>query len=753
MKQFLKRNILLIALTAVAVAISCIVVAGRWRVEAANKSYDVVLDYIELEWMVEQSEKDISWWLEQFKAMGITKVGLTEENLTTLMEDSPMNVTATMMGEIMQDASWRDQYPQAFVEAVEEKGFDRFDVMVEVTDTEEDPSASEFVVGAVKERFPAGAYYCGSSDDLPDASFSSYYGQTPYFQAGTVKKTYILLDGGAADALYGGKGAYTTTLNKGFVEREDLKSSKLMYVSLGLMPEKVETIQSAGMEIVPRTLCYNGHNDTQYAQAVVRGYESYGIFPEYIIAGGEAVIGFDDGGAFALDYLKKTGTTIGMIETNVQRENIMQSGVENAALETGLNAVRVFSLWDYIQYRYAYYGYAGAEEIENTIYRAIVERNIRVLYFKPIKYTDDHHVYVTDAAVYRDLFDGLNQRLAAHGISMGRASVMENYQVPSLALLAIGLGAGFGGAMLPGTFLPVKRKWALLLGGAAAVCVAGAWLVLPNSFRLLASFASAVVFACLAAAFFLSAAKRTGEKLDADAKVVRILPRAVGILAGAVAISMAGAMMTAAPLSSTNFMLELGIFRGVKAAQLLPLAFFCLLFVSYYGLFDKSRKSSYLDLRDIGTALNWTIPLWGILLMGVVALAGYYYLARTGHESSVAISDVEMIFRNDLETLLLARPRTKEFLVAFPGIMLAVYCAVRRLPFWTALFGLAGTIGLTSVCNTFMHIRTPLYLGFARTAYSLALGIAVGAVMILCFELLLRLARRLAQKYGNAEHR
>ena len=50
-----------------------------------------------------------------------------------------------------------------------------------------------------------------------------------------------------------------------------------------------------------------------------------------------------------------------------------------------------------------------------------------------------------------------------------------------------------------------------------------------------------------------------------------------------------------------------------------------------------------------------------------------------------------MIFRNDLEYLLLARPRTKEFLVAFPGIMLAVYCAVRRLPFWTALFGLAGT--------------------------------------------------------------
>lgn len=431
----------------------------------------------------------------------------------------------------------------------------------------------------------------------------------------------------------------------------------------------------------------------------------------------------------------------------------MQSGIAAVAEATDYNTVRVFSMWDYIQFRYAYYGYEDAGEIENALYRAIVERNIRIIYFKPIKQTDDYHVYVTDPDVYRDLFEGLNHRLAAHSITPGRASVMKNYQVPSLAMLVLGLGAGFGGVLLLDTFLPMRRKWTLLLAAAAAVCVAGAWLVLPNSFRLLASFASATVFACLAAAFFLMAAKQTGNRLDAGADLGKILPRAVGILAGAVAISLAGAVMTAAPLSSSDFMLELGIFRGVKAAQLLPLAFFCLLFLSYYGLFEKDRVSNRLQPRDILTVLKWNLPVWALVLLAAVGLVGYYYLARTGHETGVAVSDLEIIFRNDLENLLLARPRTKEFLVAFPCIMLAVYCAVRRLPFWTALFGLAGTIGLTSVCNTFMHIRTPLYLGFIRTAYSLILGIVLGAVYIAVFELLLRLTGVIMKKFGEMEQK
>ncbi|MDE6881019.1 MAG: hypothetical protein K2P20_06630 [Oscillospiraceae bacterium] len=730
MKQYFQRNKILLALTAAALLVSAAVIAGRWRVEADNKTCDIILDYSELALLAEQSEHDVRWWLEQFRDMGITQVGLTEESLDSLTSDRTSSVRAVMMDQVLADPSWRENYPAAVGEALDRAGYDRFDVLAEVRNGPE----ADFLLRAAEDRLP----------------------QSLRISAGD--KTYLLVDGAVGDLLYRTPYNYVNTKSQNFTTRRDVESSKLMFVSLGLLPEKVALLQELGMDIVPRTISYNGLNGRRYAQAVLDGYEALGIHPDYIIAGGEALIGYDDEEErFALEYLRDNDIAIGLIETNVQRQNIMQDGVEEAAAATDYNAVRVFSVWDYIQFRYAYYGYEGAEEIENTLYRAVVERNIRAIYFKPIKDTNNYYTYITDIEVYRELFDSLSRRLSAHGISMGQASVMENYQIPRLALLAIGLGAAFGGLLLLDAFLPVRRRWRLPLALAAAVCVAGAWFAAPNTYRLVASFAGAVVFASLAAAFFLRRAKLVGEKLPADAPLRCILPKAMGILALAAALALGGAMMTAAPLSSTDYMLELHIFRGVKAAQLLPLAVFCVLFLSYYGFFEKDRRVNSLQVRDllddVVALLRWTIPVWAVLAAGVIGCAGYYYIARTGHETTVTVTTVEVLFRNYLENLLLARPRTKEFLVAFPCIMLAVHCAVRRLPLFTALFGLAGTIGLTSVCNTFMHIRTPLYLGFTRTACSLALGLLLGVVYTACFELLYRLWLRLRKKFAETERK
>lgn len=46
--------------------------------------------------------------------------------------------------------------------------------------------------------------------------------------------------------------------------------------------------------------------------------------------------------------------------------------------------MRVFNEWAYIQNRYQYCGYEGPEEITNTFFRAIAERNCKIIFLKMI---------------------------------------------------------------------------------------------------------------------------------------------------------------------------------------------------------------------------------------------------------------------------------------------------------------------------------------------------------------------------------
>jgi hypothetical protein len=210
-------------------------------------------------------------------------------------------------------------------------------------------------------------------------------------------------------------------------------------------------------------------------------------------------------------------------------------------------------------------------------------------------------------------------------------------------------------------------------------------------------------------------------------------------------------MMPAGPLSATSFMLEIDIFRGVKISQLLPIAWFAVAYLAFYGYGARKKHIGRLELHDIRDLMGLQIKVWMLLGLAVVGAVGYYYIARTGHDSSIEVSSMEMLFRNKLEELLVARPRTKEFLFAFPAIMMMVYCSVKKLRIFTIVFGVCGTVGLTSVINTFMHIRTPLYLGFARTGYSLVFGMIIGIVGMVIFDLLYRLYRKyLKEKVDRA---
>jgi len=229
-------------------------------------------------------------------------------------------------------------------------------------------------------------------------------------------------------------------------------------------------------------------------------------------------------------------------------------------------------------------------------------------------------------------------------------------------------------------------------------------------------------------------------------EIKKIIGLVIETLVVSVLLTLLGEMMTEEPISSISYMLEISIFRGVKLAQLLPLAFYALVYLAYYGYGENKKRKGTLEYQDLKDLFNASIKVWMILLALMLGGLGAYYIIRTGHDSTIQVSSLEMIFRNMLEDSLLARPRTKEFLFAFPAVIMLVYSSIRGFKLWSIIFGLAAVIGMTSVTNTFMHIRTPLYLGFVRTGYSLIFGIFIGIAAIILFEAAHRLYKMLERQ-------
>lgn len=723
MQLLIKENKILLIIIAIAVMVSFLTIGGRFSVENRNKTYDIVLDFNEIKAMADQSDHDVVWWLSEFKKMGITKVGLAEESMVSLMEDTELPINATVMDIIMKDADWEANYPKDFIAEMKANGYDKHDVLIEAASQE----AFDFVADGVRERYHPENYFIRATDD----------------------GGYLLLNGTAKQTLYSEKYKYMSSVKKGFVEKDEIVSSKIMYINYGLLPSKVQIVEAAGMDIIPRTASYEGWNDTKYAEAVINSYGKLDKVPEYMIVGGESVIGYDDGIDTASDYITKNRVTIGLIENTTQLQNILQFGVNDIVKSTGYDAVRIFSVWDYIQNRYQYYGYEGAKEIENTLFRAVVERNVRLIYFKPIKEFKDQHVYVTELDEYQTMFSNLETRLDEHQIEFGsRASVMDQYTVSLWAKLAMALGCVAAAVLLIRSILPINRRMKAGLFALGALGAAGAYAVMPGYAELMTSFAAAVIFPSVATLFIIRQSKEFADTLDRSERLPKIVGLGVLTLLCGVLISLMGGLMTAAPISSVNYMMEIDIFRGVKLAQLLPLLFFIAAYLAYYGFGESKKYRGILEYNDLREMMNASIKVWMVLLGIVLLGVGYYYIERTGHDSSIQVSSLEMIFRNVLEDTLIARPRSKEFLFAFPAVMMLVYTSVRRFKLWPIVFGLASIIGMTSVANTFMHIRTPLYLGFARTGYSLLFGIVIGMIGILIFEIGHMLYKKLERQIG-----
>lgn len=687
---------------------SVILSVNRINIESKDKTIDIILDLDEIENLSKQSDQDLSWWLRKFKDWGASSAALPEESFDSLLGGIEP-IEAQMLGNLMKNMGWERRYSEEFVNYLKEGDTSEYDLVISTNSS----SLYSFIEEGLRTRYKSEKYEI----------FKSY------------EEYIFVIDGTVKEALYTTGETLLDSNNKPYKQNKYLESSKLVKLGLGYDQEKIDLIKDSGLEVVLRPSNFNPHweEEEKYIEATLKSYEKYNIKPEYMIFSGENALGYPEHSNLVLDFMKDNDTKLALIESGVQRGHIKQAGTEEFASILGYNSVRLFSMAPYIQQRYKHYNYGGAEEIENTLYRAVTERNIRLIYFRPFKH--DSYTYVTDEFEYEKTFNSFENRIAKHGMKLGSSSTMKLNVVSRILTILIGLGV-LGGGMILISFifnLTIKFKRILLILG--IIFVPAITYVAPYTSKAIFAILAAIVYPSLSMAYCCTKLKDyfTGSR-EKNLLKTSIL-EGIKILITISAISLIGAIFVASLLSSTDYLLEIKVFRGVKIVQIIPILLYAIMFIGVFGYktnkTNLQNKFTILDLKElIFDNIKIITVTAGILIAGI----GYIYLARTGHETDIQPSDYEMIVRNFLEMKLLARPRTKEFLMAFPAVLIAVYMALKKNKVGVFILGLLIIIGQTSIINTFSHLRTPMYLSIIRNIYGLGFGIIMGILYVVLLQ-------------------
>ena len=721
MKSFLKKDRLLVLLALLGLLASLVPIVNRVQTEESNKYYDYVLDYASLRSMARQSSQTEDEWLDLFRSLGVDKVALSEASALNLHDNAAIPVHAMTVKKAAESYGWENNYPAEVVSWLSEST----DVSDAIIWTET-AAAYEWMLDAFNVRFEN-------------------------FEA----KTYLEGEHGFI-----------------FIQQQEngMKGEKLLDLRLGIWPGTVELIERHGYQIVPRTVTQKDMNGTKFAEAYIDVLKHYNA--PYFMNNGDELVGYesDEGWDLLVQYLNESGASVAMMEQNDQSQNQTWPGIEDLLNETGYRGIRVFNEWAYIQNRYQYCGYEGPEEITNTFFRAIAERNCKIIFLKMILEPDTdvswdadekEWVYITDPAEYEKLLTDLDTRLAPLGYTRGTVPAMQ-MEDPSVLLKVVqGIGTAALLVMLFDLFFFIGKRWRTILLALGALGFAGLAVLKPAMFRLILSMSGGIVMPSLAAVG-LCRVLMEKRRTEPQAKFGRVLGYTLGISVLTILAAFCGSLLATSALSQLSYMIEMDLYRGVKIMQLIPIGLFILAYLLVYAYEETGARDAVLahvgprsekgrikrfnayfaQVMKTPMQLGWFVAIVVIAVAAVFLLLVFvYYIYRTGN--STTTPETELAFRNFLENTLIARPRTKEMLIGWPMLMLFIWSLRRGMKFLPMVFGMGMSIGLVSVVNTFLHIRTPFLLSLLRTGWGILFGLLIGLAAVVIAEGLYRLVRRI----------
>jgi hypothetical protein len=487
-------------------------------------------------------------------------------------------------------------------------------------------------------------------------------------------------------------------------------------LGLGLEPSQVQAVQAGGAQVVARLYNFPGVN-----AFAIRGMmqQLHGQGATLLVFAADQVLGYRQAMEATAQAVRAFRMRYGSVEFG------KQVGDTSLGLLIPERTVRLHSV-------------SAAEALQMTptelverFERAAQERNIRVLYIR---------LGAGNTAQLRTLIQSLTDALSRSGFTIraGGARPFEPLEPPLWMFPLVGLGVG----VLTGWVLWQLRAngwsaWLPLLMGIAFALLS--WLPLG---RKAVALCAAVLFPTVGLIMLPAIAPSplrsptptpalpvNGEGIGQGQPqgAASTLIWMGGLLAFAFGWSLMGALHIVGLLAGTAFLVKADQFVGIKLAHGLPL----LLVGGFYAAYSAGGWDFW--RRWVNQPVFW----WQAGVVLVVLSAVVLMLLRTGNEAPGVVSDLELRLRSLLENLMNVRPRTKEFLIGHPALVMALALLIQDRRTWLPLAMLLGAIGQVSVVNTFCHLHSPLAVSLLRVVWGAGLGIALGLSIWAVWGLLL----------------
>lgn len=697
MKKF--RSILLV-LIAVSFLVAGFQITRRVMKEQRNKNVEIVADLEDFKNLAIEMNTPIEDIAKKLIGAGTTSIAISEETLLDMANDGRILMyPAVNLKHI--DVNFNNEYRNLATEIkayIEQNNLEYSTNTIVLTDNKEE---YDFLINSFKNRFS---------------------GITTEFN---VENKFGILIG--------------------------RKQDKVKSVGLGLIDEDFEYAKTLGFNnIIPRIENHEGIT-TDEVDELYEQLKRYKV--RTIVFAGVTVYGQssqDEDGEllkYIGDKFSKEGAEIitAIIEKPVETDlETVQRGIKTLSKASKYINTKVYSIDASSLSRIT------ASNMVEQWGRAISQRNVRVLYVRPLSLASK-----TPSENFEDTVSAIREikaRVKYMGMKVDSAKGLGNIKQNNFIQCFMAVGIIATGFLLLILLFDLtkfnKYVYGLfllsVLGTVLLYCVPYLYNILGGIANKGFSFMASIIFPSISGLYLIYVYNK--ESKVKESKVGEIIIKSIGMLLIAVLIAGVGGVFIGALLSGSEYVLKLDVFRGVKLSFILPLLVFAFAYVVKCGIYTDENDKPLSIWEQTKKLLDSSITVKYALAGAILLVALLIVVMRSGNTLVSSASSIELAIRNLLEKYLVARPRTKE-LIAFPVLMFIVYLARYRAKELGLLVMLVGMIGIENVVNSFCHIRMPVIVTLLSSIYSLIFAVVIGSIGIVIIEKIINLVRK--QKGGS----